>query len=116
LNNAIFGLAEEIEAALEKQIKSKRQTSNTVGEDAVVDVAAAGVIASERRRLFPRFTAASRILIVAIRERLMGRDPKALNEKQREKPPGDALREVEVESTKAGESMGHQRDEQTHPV
>jgi hypothetical protein len=46
----------------------------------------------------------------------MGGDPKALNEKQGEKPPGDALREVEVESTKAGESMGHQRDEQTHPV
>jgi hypothetical protein len=46
-------------------------------------------------------------LVVAIRQRLMTRDPKALDEKKGQEPRRDPLREVEVEAAKAGKGTGH---------
>ena len=45
-----------------------------------------------------------------------GPQPKTLNQEQRKHHRGDALWQVEMESADAGESVGHQADEQTYSV
>lgn len=74
-----------------------------------MDIAATGVVAGERRWLFPGLAATARVLVVAVREGLMPRNPKALNQEKNEERRRYALREVEVESAKAGEWESHQR-------
>ena len=70
LNDAIFGSAKEIESALEEKIESERKPGEAIGENAVVDVAAGGVVAGKRRGLFPGFAAATGELVIAVGQRL----------------------------------------------
>lgn len=72
-----------------------------------MDIAAARVIASQRRGLLPGLAAAACVLVVAVRQGLMARNPKSLNDEKGEETRRDTLREVEVESTKTEESVGH---------
>jgi hypothetical protein len=81
-----------------------------------MNVAAAGVVAGKGRGLLPGFPTAARVLVIAVGEGLMRSDPEALDQKQGEKHRRDALRKIEVESTKASESVGHQTGEQTYSV
>ena len=116
LDDSVFRLAKVIKAALDEEIDGERKSGNAVGEDAIVDVAAGGVVASERGGLLPGFPSATRVLIVAIRKRLVSRYPKALYQEKGEEHRRDALREVEVEAAKARESMSHQSDKKPIPV
>ena len=108
LHDTIFRLAEMIETTLDEKIDRERKAGDPVGEDAIVDIAAGGVVTGEGGRLLPSLASASRVLIVAVREGLMSGDPKALRQKKSKQDRRDALREVEVEAAKAGESMSHQ--------
>src|SRR5580658_6036010 len=99
LNNAIFGLAEDVKGALGQQVERERQTGETISEDAIANITAGGEVADDRRGLLPGFTAAARVLIVAIGERLAACDPKSLAEKKQQENGGHALRKVETEST-----------------
>ena len=99
LNNAIFGLAEDVEGALGQKVERKRQTREAIGKDAVAYVAARGEVACDGRGLLPGFSAAARVLIVAIGERLTAGDPKPLAEEEQKENGGHALRKVETEST-----------------
>jgi hypothetical protein len=67
-----------------------------------VDVAAAGEIACERRRLLPHFASAARKLVVAVGEGLMLDDPKALAEEHEQKKRGKLLRALEAEFSYPG--------------
>jgi hypothetical protein len=49
-----FRLAEEIEPALDQKIQRERQPGQPVGQNAVMNVAAGGVVAGQGRRLAPR--------------------------------------------------------------
>jgi len=107
LDDAIFRIAKVIEAALANQVESKRKASNPVGEDAVVNVAAGGVIAGEGRGFLPGLSTTTCVLVVTIREGLVTGDPKTLDQKKGKKHRRYALREVEVEAAKAGKRTGH---------
>ena len=107
LDDAIFGTAEVVEAALEEEVQGEREAGEAVGEDAVVDVAAGGEVAGEGGRPLPYFAAAAGILVVAVGEGLAGSEPEALGEKEGEQNSGDALRPIEAEAAEAGEPVGH---------
>ena len=107
LHHAIFGFAENIEGALGKQIQREGQACQTIRQDAVADVAAGREIAGQRRGLLPCLASATRVLVVAIGERLAAGDPQALPQKQQQESGGDALRKVETETAKAGKPVGH---------
>ena len=109
LHDAVFRLAEKIETALDKQIERERKAGDAIGEDAVVDVAAAGVVPGQRRRLLPCLAAAAGVLVVAVGERLMRGDPKTLGQKKGKQDRRDPLREIEVEAAKASKSVSHQK-------
>ncbi len=110
LNDAVFRLAEVIETALGEEIEGERQAGEAIGENAVVNVAAGGVVAGERRWALPGFAAAARVLVVAIAEGLMGGEPEALAEEKREQPRRDPLGKIEVEAADPAERMGHDDD------
>ena len=85
LHDPVFGLAEQIEAALDEEVEGKRQAGGAIGEDAVVDVAAGGEVAGQGRGLLPHLAAAAGVLVVAVGEGLAGDEPEALErEKGRE--------------------------------
>ena len=106
--NAVFGFAEEVEAALQEQVQREGETSEAIGENAVANVAAGGVVTREGRRLLPGFAAASSVLVVGVGKGLMCRDPKTLQKKKCKKHGSNALRQVEVEAANTRESVGHQ--------
>ena len=81
LHDAILGIAKKIEPALEEEIEGERKAGEAVGENAVVNVAAGGVVAGEGRRLFPGFAAAAGVLVVAVGKRLAAYEPESLEEK-----------------------------------
>ena len=108
LNDAIFGAAKKVESAVDEEVESERKSGEAVGENAVVNVAAGGVVAGEGRRPFPGFAAATRVLIVAIGQRLAAYDPESLEEKSCQQCRRDALREIEAKAAKHTEAMGHQ--------
>jgi hypothetical protein len=111
LDDAIFRLAECVEGSLEKQIESEREAGEAIRKDAVVDVAAAGVIARERRWLLPYLTAATSVLVIEIRKCLAAREPQALREKERKKPGGNALGQVEAEAANQAKRASHSNEE-----
>ena len=116
LHHPVFGLAEEIECALGQQIQSQRQPREPVGQNAVVNVAAGGVVAGQRRGLFPGFAPAARVLVVAVRQRLAAGEPKSLQEKQRQQPRRDALRQIEAKAAKHAKPKGHRESKEPLPV
>ena len=67
-----------------------------------MDVAAAGEIAGEGRRLLPHFASAARKLVVAVGEGLVLDDPKALAEEHEQKERGKLLRALEAEFSDPG--------------
>jgi hypothetical protein len=107
LHHAIFGLPKVVKAALGEQIERKRETGDAVGEHSIVDVAATGVIAGERRRPLPHFAAAARVLVVAIAQRLVRREPESLREEREEHDGCDTLRQIEMKAAKASKAMSH---------
>src|SRR5579863_2592876 len=94
LDDAVFGLAEEVETTLQKQVDGEGQPGHAVGENAVADVAAGGVVAGQRGRLLPGFAAAACVLVVVVRKGLIGRNPESLDEKEGEERCRYPLREV----------------------
>ena len=108
LDYAVFGLAEMIESALGEEVEGERQAGEAIGEDAVVDIAAGGVVAGERRGPLPGFAAAARVLVVAIAEGLMCGEPETLGEKKREKHRRDPLGKIEVEAADPGCNRCHE--------
>jgi len=81
LNHPIFRLAKVVKAALRKQVQRQRQAGQPVTENAIVNIAASGVVAGQGGRPLPGLTPATRILVVAIAERLVLRKPETLDEK-----------------------------------
>ena len=70
LNDAVFGLAEMVEPLLGKKIQSERQSCQPVGQNAVVNVAAGGEVAGQRRWPLPGFAPAACVLVILVCERL----------------------------------------------
>ena len=107
LHDAILWTAKEIESALEEQVESERKPGKAIGQNAVVDVAAGGVVAGERRGLFPGFAAAAGVLVIAVGQRLAADEPKSLEEKGCQECGRDPLREIEAKAAKHAKAMGH---------
>ena len=107
LQKAIFGLAEVVEHALGSEVYSEWKTGEAIGKDAVMDVAAAGVITSQCGGPLPGLTAATRILVVAVRQVLVADEPESLNKECQQKMGRDALREVEAKAAKDSDPVGH---------
>ncbi len=78
LHYAVFGLAEAVKAALDKQVERERQASEPISENAVVDIAAGGEVTGQRRGLLPRLAATAGVLVVTVRERLAADEEKTL--------------------------------------
>ena len=78
LHYAILRLAREIEPALGQKIQRERKPRQPVRQNAVVNVAAGGVVAGQRRRLFPGFASAARVLIINVCQRLAADEPESL--------------------------------------
>jgi len=70
LEDAIFRLAKEVDGALSEEVEGERKAGEAVGEDAVVNVAAGGEVAGQRRGFLPGLAAAARILVVVTGQRL----------------------------------------------
>ena len=81
LNDTIFRIAKKIECPVDEEIECERESGEPVGENAIVNVAAGGVVAGEGRGLFPGFAAAAGVLVVAVGEGLAAYDPESLEEK-----------------------------------
>jgi len=107
LNDAIFGSAKEIESALEEKIESERKPGEAIGENAVVDVAAGGVVAGKRRGLFPGFAPATGVLVIAVGQRLAADEPKTLEEKSCQECCRDPLRDIEAKAAKHAKAVSH---------
>ncbi len=116
LHHPIFRFAEDIKRPLGKQVERQRQSSQAIRQDAVANVAAACEIAGQGRWLLPGLAAAAGVLVVAIREGLMARDPQTLQQKEQQKPRGDALGKVETEAAKAGKPVSHHERNSLSPV
>ncbi len=111
LHHAVFGLAEQVEGALGEEIEGEGKAGGAVGEDAVVNVAAACEIPGQGRGLLPHLATAARVLIIAVGQVLARDQPEALDEKNRKERRRDALRQIEMETAKAGEPVGHHDQE-----
>jgi len=107
LYDAILWTAKEIESTLDEEIEGERKPGEAVGQNAVVDVAAGGVVASERRGIFPGFAAAAGVLIVAVGQRLPADEPKPLQQEGRQECCRDALRQIEAEAAKHAKAVSH---------
>ena len=107
LHDAILGAAKEIESALEEQVEGERKAGEAIGQNAVVNVAAGGVVAGERRGFFPGFAAAAGVLVIAVGQRLPADEPKSLEEKSCQECCRDVLREIEAKAAKHTKAMGH---------
>ena len=107
LHDPVFRFAEQVEAALEQQVQGEGKAGQAIGQDAVMNVSAGGKVAGQGRRLLPHLASAARVAVVAVAERLVGDEPEALDEKGRKQARRYALRQIEMESAKAGERVGH---------
>ena len=102
LNDAILGLAKMVQAPFRQNVESQREAGEAVGEYAIVNIAAGSEVAGQRRRTLPHFAPATRILVVAIGERLAAREPKTLDENR-----GNALRQIETKAANHAKPEGH---------
>ena len=107
LHHAILRLAHEIEPALGEKIQRQRKPGQPVGQNAVVNVAAGGVVAGQRRRLLPGFAPAARVLVIDVRQCLAADEPESLHEKERQQARRDALRQIEAKAAEGLKPVGH---------
>ena len=107
LHDTVFRFTKKVEAALEEQIQRERQAGQPVGKDPVVDVAAGGEVASQRRRLLPGFAATPCILVIAVGKGLAAGKPESLRKEEEQQSCCNALRQVEAKAAKAGKPVGH---------
>ena len=107
LHHAVLGLAEQVQPALGQKVQRQRQSGQPVGQNAVVDVAAGGVVAGQRRGLLPGLAPAARILVVGVGQRLAAGQPESLHQKKRQHPRRDALRQIEAKAAKHAKPVGH---------
>ncbi len=107
LHKVVFRLADQIQRPLGQQIQRQRQPGQPVTQNAVVNIAAGGVVAGQRLRPLPGLASAAGILVVAIGQRLPPDQPKPLNEKKRQQTRRNALRKIELEAANPVQPKGH---------
>ncbi len=107
LDDAVLGLAEVVQDALDFEVDGEGKPGEAIDEDAVVNISAGGVVAGEGGGPLPDFAAAAGVLVVAIAEGLVGDEVEALEEKKGEQTRRYALRKIEAEAANPGEAMGH---------
>ena len=107
LHHPVLRLAQQIEPALGQKIQRQRESRQPVGQYAVMNVAAGGVVAGQGRRLLPGFAPAARVLVIEVRQCLPADQPESLHEKERQQSRRDALRQIEAKAAKHAKSVGH---------
>ena len=107
LDHAILWLAQQIESALGQKIESERKPGQPVRQNAVVNVAAGGVVAGQGRWLFPGFASAARVLVIDVRQCLAADEPESLHEKEGQQSRRDPLRQIESKAAEGLKPVGH---------
>ena len=96
-----------IQALLEQEVERERQPCQTVGQNAIMDIATAGKVAGQGRRPLPHLASATGILVVAIRQRLAAGEPQSLEEKHGQQSRRNTLRQIEAKAAKDTSTKGH---------
>ena len=107
LYDAILRLAHEIKPALGQKIQRERKPGQPVRQNAVVNVAAGGVVAGQRRRLFPGLASATRVLVIEVSQCLAADEPESLQQKEGQQGRRDPLRQIESKAAQGLKPVGH---------